>query len=53
MALPNLGLIMLRDLETGEHALIDSGSAAVRRAYRAARGPRSPAGGCSARSAST
>ena len=34
MALPDLGLIMLRDLETGEHALIDSGSAAVRRAYR-------------------
>jgi uncharacterized protein (DUF58 family) len=34
MELPNLGLIMLRDLETGEHVLVDSGSAAVRRAYR-------------------
>jgi uncharacterized protein (DUF58 family) len=34
MELPNVGLIMLRDLETGEHALIDSGSAAVRRACR-------------------
>ena len=34
MELPDLGLMMLRDLETGEHALIDTGSAAVRRAYR-------------------
>jgi uncharacterized protein (DUF58 family) len=33
-ALPNLGLIMLRDLETGEYALVDTGSAAVRRAYQ-------------------
>jgi uncharacterized protein (DUF58 family) len=32
--LPDLGLMMLRDLETGEYALIDTGSAAVRRAYR-------------------
>jgi uncharacterized protein (DUF58 family) len=32
--LPNVGLIILRDLETGEQALIDTGSAAVRRAYR-------------------
>jgi uncharacterized protein (DUF58 family) len=34
MELPNVGLIMLRDLESGEHALVDTGSAAVRRAYR-------------------
>lgn len=34
LELPNLGLLMLRDLETGDHALVDSGSAAVRRAYR-------------------
>ena len=33
MALPNVGLIMLRDLETGAYALVDTGSAAVRRAY--------------------
>jgi uncharacterized protein (DUF58 family) len=32
--LPNVGLITLRDLETGDYALIDTGSAAVRRAYR-------------------
>ena len=34
MELPDVGLIMLRDLESGEHALVDTGSAAVRRAYR-------------------
>jgi uncharacterized protein (DUF58 family) len=34
MALPNVGLIMLRDLETGAYALVDTGSAAVRRGYR-------------------
>jgi uncharacterized protein (DUF58 family) len=34
MALPDVGLIMLRDLETGAYALVDTGSAAVRRAYR-------------------
>jgi uncharacterized protein (DUF58 family) len=34
LELPNLGLLMLRDLETGDHALVDTGSAAVRRAYR-------------------
>jgi uncharacterized protein (DUF58 family) len=33
MALPDLGLIMLRDLETDAYALVDTGSAAVRRAY--------------------
>ena len=32
--LPNVGLVWLRDLESGEYALIDTGSAAVRRAYR-------------------
>jgi uncharacterized protein (DUF58 family) len=31
--LPNVGLISVRDPETGEPALIDSGSARVRRAY--------------------
>lgn len=32
--LPNLGFIQLRDLETGEIALVDTGSARVRRAYQ-------------------
>jgi uncharacterized protein (DUF58 family) len=32
--LPDVGLIMLRDLESGDYALVDTGSAAVRRAYR-------------------
>jgi uncharacterized protein (DUF58 family) len=32
--LPNVGLVWLRDLESGEYALIDTGSAAVRRDYR-------------------
>jgi len=34
MELPDVGLIVLRDLESGAHALVDTGSAAVRRAYR-------------------
>jgi uncharacterized protein (DUF58 family) len=33
-ALPDLGLIALEDLETGEQILVDSGSAAVRERYR-------------------
>lgn len=33
-SLPNLGLMMLRDLETGQHVLVDTGSAAVRNQYR-------------------
>ena len=33
-ALPDLGLLRLRDLETGEVVLVDTGSAAVRRQYR-------------------
>ncbi len=33
-SLPDLGLIALQDLETGEQVLVDSGSAAVRRQYR-------------------
>ncbi len=33
-ALPDLGLIALEDLETGEVVLVDSGSAAVREQYR-------------------
>ena len=32
--LPNLGLLSLRDLETGQQVLVDTGSAAVRRQYR-------------------
>ena len=32
--LPNVGLLSLRDLETGRRALVDTGSAAVRRQYR-------------------
>ena len=33
-SLPDLGLITLRDLETGQQVLVDTGSAAVREAYR-------------------
>ncbi len=36
-ALPDLGLLMLRDLETGQQVLVDTGSARVREAYRAQR----------------
>ena len=36
-SLPDLGLIALQDLETGEQILVDSGSAAVRDRYRAYR----------------
>jgi len=32
--LPNVGLVQLRDAETGEIRLVDTGSAAVREAYR-------------------
>jgi uncharacterized protein (DUF58 family) len=34
MRLPRLGLIMLQDLETGEHILVDTASASVRRRYQ-------------------
>jgi uncharacterized protein (DUF58 family) len=34
MCLPPLGLIMLQDLETGEHILVDTASASVRRDYQ-------------------
>jgi uncharacterized protein (DUF58 family) len=37
-SLPNLGLIALQDLETGQPILIDTGSAAVRNRYREQRG---------------
>ena len=33
LTLPSLGLMMLQDLETGAHLLVDTGSAAVRRQY--------------------
>ena len=33
LTLPRLGLMMLQDLETGAHLLVDTGSAAVRRQY--------------------
>jgi uncharacterized protein (DUF58 family) len=36
-ALPDLGLLTLRDLETGQQVLVDTGSARVREAYRAQR----------------
>jgi uncharacterized protein (DUF58 family) len=32
--LPDVGLALLRDLETGQHVMVDTGSAAVRRHYR-------------------
>jgi uncharacterized protein (DUF58 family) len=35
MELPNAGLIELEDAESGEIALVDTGSAAIRRAYAA------------------
>ncbi len=34
ISLPNVGFVTLQDLETGEHVLVDTASAMVRRLYR-------------------